>query len=147
MSLSNVKSNRTTAMKRTVIAASITLALLANIRDTAAQTKPGTTRWLYEQCSSADRTEQDICSAYLLGVAGVMETAGFVYKNPPKMAPKEWSIPLGAFGICLASSVNGADVRQVFTAWAEKNPSKWDTKMPQGAMIAFVAAWPCKPPN
>ena len=134
-------------MKRTIITAGIALTVLTNIPDAVAQTKPGTTRWLYEQCSSADRTEQDTCSAYLLGVAGVMETAGFVYENPPKMAPKEWAIPLGAFGICLASSVNGADVRQVFTTWAEKNPSKWDTKMPQGAMTAFVTTWPCKPPN
>ena len=76
-----------------------------------------------------------------------MEAAGFVYENPPKMAPKEWAIPLGAFGICLASSVNGADVRQVFTTWAEKNPSKWDTKMPQGAIAALLSAWGCKPPS
>ena len=134
-------------MKRTIFTASIALAVLANIRDAVAQTKPGTTRWLYEQCSSADPKEQDTCSAYLLGVAGVMEIAGFTYENPPKMAPKEWAIPLGAFGICLASSVNGADVRQVFTTWAEKNPSKWDTKMPQGAMAALLGKWGCKPPN
>jgi hypothetical protein len=134
-------------MKRTTITASIALAVLANMSNAVAQTKPGTTRWLYEQCSSVDRTEQDTCSAYLLGVAGVMETAGFVYENPPKMAPKEWAIPLGAFGICLASAVNGADVRQVFTDWAQKNPNKLDTKMPQGAMAALLAKWGCKPPN
>jgi Rap1a immunity proteins len=134
-------------MKRAITAASITLTVLANMSGAIAQTKPGTTQWLYEQCSSADRGEQDTCSAYLLGVAGVMETAGGVYENAPKMAPKEWAIPLGAFGICLSSSVNGADVRQVFTDWAEKNPSKRDTKMPQGAMAALLAKWGCKPPN
>ena len=80
-------------MKRTIIIASIAVAVLANIRDVVAQTKPGTTRWLYELCTSADRIEQDTCSAYLLGVAGVMEIAGFTYENPPKMAPKEWAIP------------------------------------------------------
>ena len=134
-------------MKCAITTVSITLTMLANMSDAVAQTKPGTTRWLYEQCSSADPKEQDTCSAYLLGVAGVMEIAGFSYENPPKMAPKEWAIPLGAFGICLASSVNGADVRQVFTTWAEKNPTKWDTKMPQGAMAALLAKWGCKPPN
>jgi hypothetical protein len=76
-------------MKRTIFTASTALAVLANIRDAVAQTKPGTTRWLYEQCSSADPKEQDTCSAYLLGVAGVMEIAGFTYENPPKMAPKD----------------------------------------------------------
>jgi Rap1a immunity proteins len=131
----------------TIIIASIAVAVITDVDGVLAETNPGTTRWLYEQCSSADRTEQDICSAYLLGVAGVMETAGFVYKNPPKMAPKEWTIPLGAFGICLASAVNGADVRQVFTDWAQKNPSKLDTNMPQGAMAALLAKWGCKPPN
>jgi len=59
-------------MKRhTIISASIALAVLAKIGGTLAQTKPGTTRWLYKQCSSADRTQQDTCSVYLLGVAGV----------------------------------------------------------------------------
>jgi hypothetical protein len=134
-------------MKRTMITATMALAVLANVREAIAQTKAGTTLWLYEQCSSADRIEQDTCSAYLLGVAGVMEIAGFTYENPPKMAPREWAIPLGAFGICLGSSVNGADVRQVFTDWAEKNPTKWDTKMPQGAMAALLAKWGCKPRN
>ena len=134
-------------MKCAITTVSITLTMLANMSDAVAQTKPGTTRWLYEQCSSADPKEQDTCSAYLLGVAGVMEIAGFSYENPPKMAPKEWAIPLGAFGICLASSVSGADVRQVFITWAEKNPTKWDTKMPQGAMAALLAKWGCKPPN
>jgi len=124
-----------------------TFAVIANVDGVIAEPSPGTTRWLYEQCSSADRTEQDVCSAYLLGVAGVMERAGFVYENRPQNVPKEWTIPLGAFGICLGSSVNGADVRQVFTAWAEKNPNKWDTKMPQAAMAAFLDKWPCKAPD
>jgi hypothetical protein len=74
-------------MKRAITTASIMLTVLANVSDAIAQTKPGTTRWLYDQCSSADRREQDTCSAYLLGVAGVKETAGFVYENPPKMGP------------------------------------------------------------
>jgi hypothetical protein len=69
-------------MKCAITTVSITLTMLANMSDAVAQTKPGTTRWLYEQCSSADPKEQDTCSAYLLGVAGVMETAGFVYEPP-----------------------------------------------------------------
>jgi hypothetical protein len=82
-------------MKLTIFTASIAFAVLANFNGATAQTKPGTTRWLYEQCTSAEHIEQDTCSAYLLGVAGVMEIAGFTYENPPKMAPKEWAIPLG----------------------------------------------------
>jgi hypothetical protein len=73
-----------------IIAAGIVLAVLANFDGATAQTKPGTTRWLYEQCSSADPREQDTCSAHLLGVAGVMEIAGFTYENPPKMLEFVW---------------------------------------------------------
>jgi hypothetical protein len=74
-----------------------------------AKTKPGTTRWLYEQSSSAEREEQDTCSAYLLGVAGAMDIAGFTYENPPKMAPTEWAIPLGAFDLAAGDYKLGLD--------------------------------------
>jgi hypothetical protein len=135
-------------MNRHTIIAAIALAVMANVDGVLAETSPGgTTQWLYNQCSSAVHAEQDVCSAYLLGIAGVMERAGFAYENRPQNVPKQWVIPLGAFGICLASSVNGADVRHVFTSWAEKNPNKRDTKMPQGAMAALLDTWPCKPPD
>jgi hypothetical protein len=74
-----------------------------------------------------------------------MEVLEYTYENPPRNVNKDFAA-LGLFGICSAR-LTGADVRQAFVEWAEKNPTKWSGKMPLAAMTALRAAWPCKVPN
>jgi hypothetical protein len=122
----------------------VALPLLAIIHEAAAQTNAGSVQWLYEQCKSTDTVKQDNCSAFLLGVAGVMEILGNTYENPPGHLTRDVVAPLGALGIC-SPAVSGAALREAFVIWAEKNRAAWDEKMPRGAMTALLAKWPCNP--
>ena len=108
----------------------------------AAQPRAGTTEWLYEECRSSDAARQDRCSAFLLGVAGTMEILGNFYENPPAYLNKEIAVIFGPLGIC-STPISGADVREAFVNWAEKHPDKWSARMPQSAMSALQATWPC----
>ncbi len=39
---------------------------------------------------------------------------------------------------------SGAQLRQLFINWAEKNPKLWQQPMHFGAVLALREAWPCK---
>jgi hypothetical protein len=125
----------------------LVVAVLAGWTNAFAQSKPGTTQWLYEQCTSPESARRDDCSAFLLGVAGIMEILGNMYEKPPSGVSKDFVAPYGPVGICAATPLTGADVRQAFVNWADKNPTKSSRKMPQSAMAALQAAWPCKVSN
>jgi hypothetical protein len=133
-------------MKRQIMIAAVAMALPIMIGEVKAQSTAGTTQWLYEQCKSSDPARRDTCSAFLLGVAGIMEILGNTYENPPSNVTKDFVTPYGAVGICSAP-LSGADVRQAFISWAEKNPTRGDRKMSQSAMAALQATWPCKMSN
>jgi len=129
-----------------VITATVAVLSSAMVSKVLAQSKAGTTQWLYDQCRSSDSVRQDNCSAFLLGVAGIMEILGNMYENPPGGVNKDFVAPYGPVGICSAP-LSGADVRQAFISWVEKNPTKGERKMPQSAMAALQATWPCKMSN
>jgi Rap1a immunity proteins len=113
------------------------------VADVAAQPKATTTQWLYEECKSSDSVRQNTCSAFLLGVAGLMEILGHTYENPPRDVTKDFVAPLGAFGLC-SGPITGADVRRAFIDWAERNPARSNAGMSQSAVAALHAIWGCK---
>lgn len=132
-------------MKHCILAILIAAVPLGGANSKAfAQSKPGTTAWLYEECTSHAPDRQDICSAFLLGVAGVMEILGNAYENPPNGVSKDFLAPYLPVAICSVGRLTGADVRQVFVNWADKNPTRSTSDMPQSAMVALQATWPCK---
>jgi hypothetical protein len=62
-----------------------------------------------------------------------MEILGNMYENPPSGVNKSFVTPYGPVGIC-STPLTGADVRQAFVSWVEKNCARDDRKMPQSAM-------------
>jgi hypothetical protein len=132
-------------MKHCILAILIVAVLLGGANPKAfAQSKPGTTQWLCEECTSPESARRDICSAFLLGVAGVMEILGNTYENPPNGVSKNFLSPYVPVAICSVGRLTGADVRQVFVKRADENPTRSTSDMPQSAMAALQATWPCK---
>ena len=84
--------------KYTVITATVAVLSSAMVSKVLAQSKTGTTQWLYEQCKSSDSVRQDNCSAFLLGVAGIMEILGNMYENPPGGVNKDFVAHMAQLG-------------------------------------------------
>jgi Rap1a immunity proteins len=99
------------------------------------------TQAMYETCKPDAGAKYLSCLAYLVGVFTAMEAAGTNSTAPN--APFEMRVGFAAVGVCHDEPVSGAELRQVFLNWAQKNPAKWQDPTYLGVSAAFQELWPC----
>lgn len=109
--------------------AAVVLALASLAGAAAAQERAGrTVRHLYELCRAEDSpAERAYCHGYLFGAADLLRALGYVGNQG---------------GICDADYSTDR-LRQLFVAWAEKNPRRWREDQLTGVVAAFQEVWPC----
>ena len=100
-----------------------------------------TTQALYQNCKSDNTLRTMACVSYLRGVFDALNmTAQASYDAH---LPKDVQAWLRASGMCNPEVVTIPQLRQVFIAWAEKNPTKWQDDQYLSAWRALTDAWPC----
>ena len=108
----------------------IAVGILTLIFHSAAPAQGGlTAQYLYNQCVK----DEQICSAYLMGVAHLMIYMGKAYQDR-------------SFALCQNSNdaaANGITLRRIFMAWLDRHPASKQEAMVSGAMNAFKETWPC----
>ena len=121
----------------------VALALVCWMSDATAQEtgQNFTVQKLYEICQSSTLTDQEGCGLYLTGVGDIMEQVALELTKP--WATKAARSDLSIHAIC-TPGYSGAQLRQLFINWAEKNPKLWQQPMHFGAVLALREAWPCK---
>jgi hypothetical protein len=77
------------------------------------------TQILYQLCHSSALADEEACGLYLTGVADMMEQVALELNKP--WATKAARSDLSIHAICTAG-YSGAQLRQLFINWAEKNP-------------------------
>ena len=100
-----------------------------------------TTQALYQNCKSDDNLRVMACVSYLRGVFDALNMTAQASYNT--RLPKDVQAWLRASGMCNPKVVTVPQLRQVFIAWAEKNPTKWQDDQYLSAWRALTDAWPC----
>lgn len=100
-----------------------------------------TTQALYLNCKSDENLRAMACISYLRGVFETMQA--MEQASSDARVPAEAKAWLRAFAICRPAVVTVPQLRQVFIAWAEKNPTKWQDDENLSVWRALTDAWPC----
>jgi hypothetical protein len=119
-------------VKRIILAA---LFLVATMPLAAAKTAGE----LYADCDNQNPSRINLCSAYLLGVAGVMNIVGHAYGS----LPEDKNGPQVILGLC-GGNPTGNDLRHVFLAWIDRYPNLRDREAADEATKAFAERWHCR---
>lgn len=94
-----------------------------------AQSGPLTTvQDLYNTCTATD-VRQDVCLAYIDGVADWMS-------HIAQSAP--------AYGMCRPSNTTYEAVKQACVLWAAAHPEHWADRAYIGVGLAIQERWPCR---
>ena len=110
----------------------------------APQTHPARTiETLYKACKHADGSFSMRCIAYLAGIADSMQFLA-TYQKVNGAALKTAGVTLAPLAICQEEAWSPDKLRAAFTAWADKNPGRWQEDQYVGATEALHAAWPCR---
>lgn len=121
---------------------SIAIVSLAALCAGCASARARTIQDLYMDCKSADAPAHLSCVRFLEGTASVMLGIGELAKEDKQ--PLKGSHPLYDYALCPPDQgISGAQMREAFVNWAQKNPSEWENSEGNGAWLALSDTWPC----